>query len=142
VADVHFPLHEIRRAEAIAGFREQSIHKGTGKVVLRLGTLAINISPIVASFQIDLKSRTINLIGFSGSVQHTWTTQGPAADAAGGAAESGRQSARHCRPNRSPRFYSPNGIAPPGERASAAHPPDRGTEIQIAPAQLRPLPKE
>jgi outer membrane protein assembly factor BamB/tetratricopeptide (TPR) repeat protein len=48
----------------------QSLHKATGKMVYEATRPINGASPMFASFQLDLKSRTINLIGFSGSVQH------------------------------------------------------------------------
>jgi outer membrane protein assembly factor BamB len=49
----------------------ESYHKGNGKMIYDSGPRNINgFSPTFTVFQTDLKTRTINLIGFSGSVQH------------------------------------------------------------------------
>src|SRR5205823_2196136 len=49
----------------------QSLHKTNGKMIYDSGPKNINgASPNFALFQMDLKARTINLIGYSGSVQH------------------------------------------------------------------------
>ena len=48
----------------------QSLHKANGKMIYDSGPLQINGQPMFSAFQMDLKSRTINLIGFSKSVQH------------------------------------------------------------------------
>ncbi|MSQ93449.1 MAG: hypothetical protein EXR98_02710 [Gemmataceae bacterium] len=49
----------------------ESYSKITGKMIYDSGPQGINgFSPMFSGFQMDLKKRTINLIGFSGSVQH------------------------------------------------------------------------
>jgi len=49
----------------------QSLHKSNGKMVYDSGPRQINgASPMFSLLQLDLKARTVNLIGFSGSVQH------------------------------------------------------------------------
>jgi outer membrane protein assembly factor BamB len=48
----------------------QSLHKGTGKMIYDSGPVGINMAPFFFKFEIDLKSRTVNLLGLSGGVQH------------------------------------------------------------------------
>jgi len=48
----------------------QSLHKATGKLVYDSGHRTTNGQAMFSMFQIDLKSRTINLISYSQSVQH------------------------------------------------------------------------
>jgi outer membrane protein assembly factor BamB len=49
----------------------QTLNKANGKMIYDSGPRQINsAAPMFTTFQVDLKSRTINLIGFSGSVQH------------------------------------------------------------------------
>ena len=47
----------------------QSFNKTTGKFVFDSTPLPVNV-PMYMMYQIDLKARTVNLIGYSGSVQH------------------------------------------------------------------------
>ncbi|HZZ79968.1 MAG TPA: PQQ-binding-like beta-propeller repeat protein [Gemmataceae bacterium] len=49
----------------------QSLSKTSGLLVYDSGPRGINgVSPMFSTVQIDMKARTLNLIGFSGSVQH------------------------------------------------------------------------
>ena len=49
----------------------ESYSKSNGKMIYDSGAQGINgFSPMFSAFQMDVKTRTINLIGFSGSVQH------------------------------------------------------------------------
>jgi hypothetical protein len=49
----------------------QSLNKANGKWIYDSGPKAINgASPMFFAYHMDMKARTINLIGFSGTVQH------------------------------------------------------------------------
>jgi outer membrane protein assembly factor BamB/tetratricopeptide (TPR) repeat protein len=91
----------------------QSLHKANGKMIYDSGPRNINgASPMFATFQVDLKTRTVNLIGFSGSVQH-YVDDGKAPPPVGAMLQPGGNTTATVFPNISG-IVPPNGQLPPG----------------------------
>jgi hypothetical protein len=90
----------------------QSLSKTTGKWVYDSGHRAINgFSPMFFAYQMDAKARTINLIGFSGTVQHYVDDgKGPPAVQGGAMLNPGSQPSTDGGVTFPP--LPPNGIAP------------------------------
>jgi hypothetical protein len=94
----------------------QTLHKGNGKMIYDSGPRQINgTAPMFSAFRMDLKSRTINLIGFSGSVQHYVDDgKGPPQIPQGAMLNPGLQDGTSTTLLVNPGFMPPNGFAPPG----------------------------
>jgi outer membrane protein assembly factor BamB/tetratricopeptide (TPR) repeat protein len=93
----------------------QTLHKANGKMIYDSGPRQINTSPMFSAFQMDLKSRTINLIGFSGSVQHYLDDgKGPPQNPQGAMLNPRLQDAKSSTLLLNPGLVPANGFAPPG----------------------------